>query len=182
MSNQPSYTISPATSPEDLSSIRTLFTAYVSWLDIDLTFQNFSSELSTLPGLYSPPTGALLLASSTSPSITSTPSSSSTPTITTPIGCIALRPLTSASLTKCCEIKRLYTSPTARGLGAGKVLITSVLDEAEKLGYERVRLDTLPRMERARRLYRSFGFEEADAYYDTPLEGTIFLGRELRGS
>lgn len=116
------FTITQATSPSDLDSIRTLFSAYVSWLDIDLTFQDFSTELATLPGLYIPPTGCLLLAKST------------TPSSTIPLGCIAVRPLKSTSSTasksnpdsvkdgstKICEMKRLYTIPSARGLGVGK--------------------------------------------------------------
>jgi GNAT superfamily N-acetyltransferase len=77
-------------------------------------------------------------------------------------------------------MKRLYTVSEARGLGVGKALIDRVLEEARKLGYEEVVLDTLEaEMEGAVRLYGKFGFQKIEAYYDTPLEGTLFLGRKL---
>lgn len=36
-------------------------------------------------------------------------------------------------------------------------------------------------MNSAIKLYKDFGFEEIEAYYETPIEGTIFLGLELVG-
>jgi ribosomal protein S18 acetylase RimI-like enzyme len=42
-----------------------------------------------------------------------------------------------------------------------------------------MRLDTLLSMKGARRLYERYGFEEIEAYYDTPLKGTSFLGKKL---
>jgi len=61
----------------------------------------------------------------------------------------------------------------------GRALVEEVLKEAERLGYGEMRLDTLPSMERARKLYERYGFEEIEAYYDTPLKGTFFLGKKL---
>ena len=43
-----------------------------------------------------------------------------------------------------------------------------VLEEAENLGYEEAKLDTLSGMEAARGLYERKGFLEVDKYYDTP--------------
>ena len=40
-------------------------------------------------------------------------------------------------------------------------------------------LDTLPAMRMAVKLYRELGFKEAPAYYNTPIEGTIFLSLDL---
>lgn len=54
-----------------------------------------------------------------------------------------------------------------------------MLEEARKLGYKEVKLDTLPRMVGARKLYESVGFGECERYYDTPLEWTVFLGLKL---
>ncbi|GAB7335197.1 hypothetical protein MBLNU13_g07621t1 [Cladosporium sp. NU13] len=61
-----SFTIIQAQSAEDLSSIKTLFQAYAVGLGLDISFQNFDHELVNLPGKYAPPSGALLLAKSTS--------------------------------------------------------------------------------------------------------------------
>ena len=104
-----------------------------------------------------------------------------------PVGCVALRPLPltrredggiSREL-RVYEMKRLYCVPTSRGLGVGRLLVEEVIREAERLGYEEMRLDTLPQMEGARKLYREWGFVECERYYETPLEGTIFLSKRL---
>ncbi|KAJ7869173.1 hypothetical protein B0H14DRAFT_3861288, partial [Mycena olivaceomarginata] len=59
----PNFHLVPAhTSEVHLSTVRSLFTAYTKWLDLDLTFQNYAAELAALPGTYAPPSGALLLA------------------------------------------------------------------------------------------------------------------------
>ena len=42
-----------------------------------------------------------------------------------------------------------------------------------------MRLDTLPSMTGAIALYRKFGFETIEPYYDTPMTGTIFMRRSL---
>ncbi|KAK5155960.1 hypothetical protein LTS14_005526 [Recurvomyces mirabilis] len=172
------FTISPATSELDLQNIKKLFEAYAQSLGIDLTFQDFARELEGLPGKYSPPNGALLLARSNETAES--------------IGCVALRPLpatqtsattheaTNVSRSTISEMKRLYVSPAGRGTGVGKALAVRVVQEAKDLGFEAIRLDTLPSMEAARALYRALGFREIEAYYETPLEGTIFLELTLR--
>jgi len=64
-------------------------------------------------------------------------------------------------------------------LGVGKALVEEIMSAAVKLGYTEVRLDTLPSMAGARALYKRWGFFPIEPYYNTPLEGTIFLGRKL---
>ncbi|CAF0718609.1 unnamed protein product [Adineta steineri] len=117
-----------------------------------------------MPGKYAPPTGELLLARNSQGE---------------PIGCVALRALGSSN-SGCCEMKRLYILPTARGLGLGRALVIAILDIAYTLGYDEIKLDTLPSMEAAIGLYKKVGFVETEAYYDTPLAETIFLARSLK--
>ncbi|MCJ1407341.1 hypothetical protein MMC19_001412 [Ptychographa xylographoides] len=170
--------IHPARSASDLSAVKRLFAAYAEWLAIDLTFQAFATELSTLPGRYAGPEGGeLLLARDAHGNA---------------VGCIALRSMPEASETllpdktllprppsRCCELKRLYTLPACRGMGVGRKLVEAVLRVAEERGYQEARLDTLPSMDAARGLYEKLGFTECEAYYETPVRGTLFLGRRL---
>ncbi|KAJ7254404.1 acyl-CoA N-acyltransferase [Mycena haematopus] len=156
------------TSEVHLSVVRSLFTAYTTWLDLDLTFQNYAAELAALPGAYAPPSGALLLAFDTDSS--------------TPLGVIALRPLNYQIVDetrRCCELKRLYTVPEARGRGVARALVREALEIARGAGYQVALLDTLTKMDAARGLYASEGFVERGKYYDTPLEDTVFMEKKL---
>lgn len=159
------YTIDAVSSSEDLEAIKLLFAAYAKWLDLDLSFQDFSQELAALPGKYTPPTGQLLLARSSESGEA--------------LGCVGMRPLPTAG-PRCCEMKRLYVLPAARGLGLGKALALRLIDEASKLGYNLIKLDTLSRMTSAIELYRGLGFIKCERYYDTPLDDTLFLELDLR--
>ena len=55
----------------------------------------------------------------------------------------------------------------------------AIIAEARLMGYERMRLDTVPWMIEAIALYRSFGFNEKPAYRHNPIEGAVFLELEL---
>ncbi|CAN5792087.1 N-acetyltransferase [soil metagenome] len=149
-----------AQSPADIDRARELFEEYAAWLGINLCFQNFEKELAELPGEYIPPTGCLLLAFD-GDQIS---------------GCVALRGLGD----EVCEIKRLYVRPDFRGKGLGRELTRAVVDAARKIGYERMRLDTLPsKMDRAIAMYRSLGFREIEAYYHNPVAGATFMELSL---
>ena len=156
-----SFHIRPVRSAVDLAATTRLFEAYASSLGIDLAFQDFAAELAAMPGKYAAPAGELLLARDLQGE---------------PLGCVGLRPM---SFDGCCEMKRLYVSPRARGLGLGRALVNAIIREASRMGYREMRLDTLPTMVAAITLYREAGFVPIPPYYDTPLVGTIFLGRPL---
>jgi ribosomal protein S18 acetylase RimI-like enzyme len=152
--------IASATSDTDVESARALFLEYADSLGFDLGFQGFQAEVRELPGEYAPPRGALLLANEAG----------------RPIGCVALRPLDRET----CELKRLYVRPEARRTGVGRRLVEAILDEAVRLEYRWMRLDTVPSMAAARTLYRSLGFREIEPYRANPISGAAYLELELR--
>lgn len=147
--------------PDDLAATIALFRAYAASLGIDLAYQDFEAELAAMPGKYAPPTGELLLARGADGA---------------PLGCVGLRQIDPVG---CCEMKRLYVSPEARGMGLGRVLVEAVLDAATRLGFRELRLDTLPDMSDAQALYARMGFVRIAPYYDTPIAGTVFMARRL---
>jgi putative acetyltransferase len=152
--------IARAESPAQIEQARTLFKEYEAWLGIDLCFQSFEKELAELPGAYAPPTGCLFLAVQDN----------------RVGGCVALRKIGDGI----CEIKRLYLRPEFRGRGIGRQLADAIIREAKLLGYERMRLDTLPpKMNGAIALYRSLGYKEIEPYYQNPVPGALFMELSL---
>ena len=65
------------------------------------------------------------------------------------------------------------------GLGLGKALLAAVTDAAASLGHGALCLDTLLFMAKARALYLAAGFRPIPPYYDSPVPGTVFLGKAL---
>jgi putative acetyltransferase len=149
-----------AESADDINRARELFKEYAGGLGIDLCFQNFDKELALLPGDYVPPSGRLFLAISDDAAN----------------GCVALRMIADGI----CEMKRLYVRPEFRGTGLGRTLAETIIQTAREIGYDRMRLDTLPgKMDRAIAMYRSLGFKEIEPYYDNPVEGATFMELSL---
>jgi len=136
-----------------------LFEEYAADIQIDLCFQNFSAELESLPLMYGPPRGALLVAEVDS----------------AVAGCIALRPFRD----DICEMKRLYVRPAFRGRHLGRDLGNAIVGVARDLGYGAMVLDTLASMEAANALYQSMGFRQADAYYENPLPNVRYFVLDL---
>lgn len=132
---------------------------YVRWIGLDLAFQEIDAELAGLPGEYAPPKGALFVV----------------PEAARLVAMIGIRPLEGVI----CEMKRLYVRPEARGRGLARQLIARAQDEARRLGYREIRLDTLPMMGDAQALYVALGFSDIPAYYDTPIAGTRFMTKRL---
>ena len=147
-----------AESPEHIASARELFLEYAQSLGFSLCFQSFDEELATLPGKYAPPMGALLLAYVDGEAA----------------GCVALRPLDKDE--RACEMKRLYVRPDFRRHHLGRALVDRVIEEARRIGYTRMRLDTVAdRMREAVALYRTLGFRETAPYTNNPMPHTLFM-------
>ena len=158
---RPERTIRRAESAQEFGLARDLFVEYGASLDVDLAFQGFAAEVAGLPGAYIAPRGILLLASVAGNAA----------------GCIALRPLILAHEHRddLGEIKRLYVRPAARGHAVGAALVAAVVDEARRIGYRELRLDTLATMNTAQAVYRQFGFRPCAPYYSNPLAGVAYL-------
>lgn len=77
------------------------------------------------------------------------------------------------------EIKRLYVTPDGRGLGLGKALVTAVLEQARRIGYREIKLDTLPQMKQAIALYGGLGFQPIPPYGSFPYPGLLCFGRRI---
>jgi ribosomal protein S18 acetylase RimI-like enzyme len=151
------------TSAEELDATRDIFREYAAALGVDLCFQGFDEELADLPGDYSAPRGALLLARVDGAIA----------------GCCALRPLDTSDYPGAAEMKRLYVRKAFRGFGLGRQLAEAVLDSARQAGYDCVLLDTLDDMEAARALYEDLGFEAIEPYYHNPIAGAHYLKVDL---
>lgn len=148
-----------ATEKDTVEEAKRLFEEYAQSLGIDLAFQNFEEELKTLPGKYAPPGGALILALMDEKTA----------------GCVALRKITD----DIGEMKRLYVRSAYRGLGIGKKLIKMIIEEAQRLNYSYLRLDTLSTLKRAQELYVSVGFYDIEPYVYNPIEGARYLEFKL---
>jgi ribosomal protein S18 acetylase RimI-like enzyme len=146
---------------DEMPALRALLEAYCSWIGLDLAFQEIDAELDGLPGDYVPPDGIILVARMDG----------------RPAGLVACRRLDA----RICEMKRLYVHPATRGHGLARRLVIALMAHAAKAGYREMRLDTLPMMGAAQRLYESLGFRDIPPYYDTPIPGTRFMACTLGG-
>ena len=139
--------------------VKKLIKEYYHRLGRDLSFQNIEAELDDPAVRYSPPQGELLVALENDEVL----------------GMVAYHRLTS----KRCEMKRLYLTPNARGRHLGERLVETIIDHAKASGYEEMVLDTIKPLKAAVSLYRKFGFEECEAYYDNPMDDVIYMRKKL---
>mgnify|MGYP003635244058 CR=1 FL=1 len=75
------------------------------------------------------------------------------------LGGCGIAPLDGAPTTGYCELQRMFLLPEGRGNGAAKELMKNCLTFAKDHGYTHCYIETMESMERAVRLYKSFGFE-----------------------
>jgi ribosomal protein S18 acetylase RimI-like enzyme len=125
-----------------------------------LCFQSFDEELENPLKKYGEPKGCLLLAFWNNEAA----------------GCIALQPLKQKGV---CEMKRLFVRNEYRNKGIGDELINELLKEATKKGYQKMVLDTLERLQPARRLYIKYGFVNTSPYYENPLADVVYMEKSL---
>lgn len=144
-----------------LEQVRQFFRNYAGGLGVDLSYQGFDQEMAALPGAYAAPEGRLFFAEVDDQ----------------PAGCVGVRPLPDSD--GLCEMKRLFVEPQFRGQSVGRTLALAAIKAAKQIGYKKLMIDTLPSMRMAVKLYRELGFTEAPRYYQTSVEGSMFLALDL---
>ncbi len=199
--------IAEARDEEDLRQARLLLEEYfasladyLASLGLDLAATR-RQEVASLPGEYAPPGGSLLLARRgaegagcvtlrglpASPPVagqgiaaTTSSSSSSQPGVSPPVaGPGASSPSEPGPEPRVCELRRLYVRPSYRGTGLGRDLSLAAMAAARALAYDRVRLNTLPSMTRARALYTALGFREIPPYRAVLVPGVLHFELDL---
>jgi ribosomal protein S18 acetylase RimI-like enzyme len=149
-----------ANTKESVEQAKSLIQEYAESLEFDLKFQDFDTEMEIFPEHYASPRGCLYIAMDENQ----------------PVGCVALRDLGDGI----CEMKRLYVKPNYRGQNIGRSLAETVIQAAGKLGYDRMRLDTIPSMKQANGLYKVLGFKEIAPYRFNPIDGATFFELNLK--
>ena len=81
------------------------------------------------------------------------------------VGCAGFRENNQSTV----EIKRMYVKSEFRRQGIGRALLQRIISEATKLGYTKIRLDTVFFAKEAQKLYRSFGFQEIPPYSESDI-------------
>jgi putative acetyltransferase len=148
-----------AQTPQEFEDGKALFQEYTHSLHLDLSFQDFASELKTINQQYNKPSGALLLAYKENIAV----------------GCAGIRTINADTA----ELKRMYVRSEYRGHHIGRQLLERSIEIAGKLRYTKIRLDTLPEMTVAQNLYSGLGFYEIPAYRFSPVEGTVYMEKRL---
>ena len=149
-----------ANTKEFVESAKELIREYAQSLEFNLDFQDFDKEMEIFPGQYASPRGCLYVALDENQ----------------PIGSVALRDLGQGI----CEMKRLYVKPYYRGQKVGKLLAEVVIKAARDMGYDYMRLDTVPSMKHANMLYNALGFKQIAPYRFNPIEGATFFELSLK--
>ena len=157
--------------PDELATVRRLFEEYRAWIAdhqdpspaarsrVRAGLAEIDRLIAGLPGAYGPPKGDVILAFAKE----------------SVVACGALRELERGIG----EIKRIYVRADHRGPGFGPRLTGALLDRALELGYERIRVDTLPTMTAAIEFYQKMGFGPIPAFWSHPVEGARFFERVL---
>ena len=142
-----------------LEEVKRLIAEYAQRLGRNLSFQDIEGELKDPARKYTPPQGELLVAVENGEAI----------------GMVAYHRHSAV----CCEMKRLYVRPDARGLHLGETLVREIIAHARAVGYSEMVLDTIKPLKAAIGLYKKAGFEECEPYYNNPMDDVIYMKKHL---
>ena len=160
-----SVTLVPVDAPAEREAARALISEYLRWIS-DTAQANYAlsfdidamvrSDIEDRSKFY-PPSGRFYLVQHSGSYVG--------------VGCLKRLSLTVG------EVQRMYVQPRARGIGAGRLLVDRLVEDARTLGYKTLRLESLKVLAAAHALYRSVGFVQIDPYSENsmkayqPLEG-----------
>ncbi len=131
------------------------YAGYLAELGFEEARERLALEVSSMPGEYAFPGGAVLVAYAED----------------APAGSVVMRRLDETT----CEARRLYVRPGARRLGIARSLMSRLIDTAGDRGYSRMRLVTLAVFEEAIALYESLGFVRIPEYRETNSADVVFF-------
>ncbi len=144
----------------DFELARSVAKDYMGWLGMDLAFQNIDGEFRNFASMYGGAQGCYLLALTENREL---------------VGGVGLRLFSQ----RICEMKRLYIYNQFEGKGVGRRLCLELIEEGKALGYRKMRLDTISRLESANRLYESLGFYDIPSYRENPDPTASFMEIDL---
>ncbi len=142
-----------------MPQVKELILEYTNQLNRDLSFQQIEAELADPSKKYTPPQGEILIAMEGD----------------AVLGMVAYHRHSAIR----CEMKRLYIRPDARGKHLGDLLVKEIIERAKLSGYKEMVLDTLIPMKAAIHLYRKYGFDECEPYYNNPMDDVIYMIKRL---
>lgn len=141
------------------NQIKKLVLEYYKELNRNLDFQNINDELNDIALKYARPEGMLLVALCNEKVV----------------GCVAYQRLSETT----CEMKRLFVTKKYRSKHIGRQLVDHIIQATKLNGYHEMVLDTIEPLKYAIELYKSFGFEKTEAYYDNPMDDVIYMKLDL---
>jgi putative acetyltransferase len=151
--------IREAVFPSDTTSLIEVIREYVRWLDMDLSYRGFESEMASFERVFTLPSGMFFIAEADGEIA----------------GCAGLLRHTDETA----EVKRLYVRERYRGRSLGEQLVSTVIKKSRLLGFSKLILDAVPQTKFAQKLYERMGFTETVPYYANPAEGTRFFEMRL---
>jgi putative acetyltransferase len=79
------------------------------------------------------------------------------------------------------EVKRIYVSPKARGLGLGRLILERIERETRALGYALMRIETGTLQPEALALFSRMGFSRCGPFGDYPTDDpySVFMEKRL---
>jgi len=159
--------------PQDRGTVEQLLIDYLTWVDHELDVryglrvpvQDTVEEDLAAIGRFQPPDGRIMLAVDGDEGF----------------GIACMRRIGQDTA----EIKRMYVASTRRRAGSGRSMLDRLVEQAQIIGYARIRLDSPDFATAAHELYRSSGFRRIEPYPESEIPEThrphaVFMERQLQ--